>query len=106
MDQRWQTKRGPADNRHVIDWITLDTNVTLFPNPNRDNFGTAAGLLDYDFRWHVGDRLTLVSDGMFDFFNQGQQILSFGAFLTRPPRGSVSCSSCCTRTAVPATACG
>lgn len=88
-EQRWQTKRGPANNRRIIDWITLDTNITFFPNANRDNFGTGAGLLDYDFSWHVGDRLTLVSDAIFDFFDQGQKIVSVGGFLTRPPRGSL-----------------
>jgi hypothetical protein len=89
VDQRWQTKRGPPDCRHIIDWITLDTNVTLFPDPSRDNFGQTVGLLDYDFNWHVGDRLTLVSEGIFDFFSEGQKIVSIGGFLTRPPRGSL-----------------
>ncbi len=87
--QRWQTKRGPVDNRRIIDWITLNTNVTLFPDPSRDDFGQTVGLLDYDFRWHVGDRLTLVSDAIFDFFSQGQKLVSVGGFLTRPPRGSL-----------------
>lgn len=87
--QRWQTKRGAPGNRRIIDWIVFDSNLTLYPNADRDNFGTAAGLLDYGFRWHVGDRLTLVSDGMFDFFAQGQKLVSVGAFLSRPPRGSV-----------------
>ena len=73
MDQRWQTKRGPPDDRHIIDWITLDTNVTIFPDPNRDDFGQPVGLLDYNFRWHVGDRLTLLSDGIFDFFRPGAE---------------------------------
>jgi hypothetical protein len=89
VEQRWQTKRGPANDRHIIDWITLDTHMTLFPDPSRDNFGSTAGLLDYDFKWHVGDRLTLVSDAIFDFFNQGQKIISVGGFLNRPPRGSL-----------------
>ena len=89
IHQRWQTKRGPAEARHIVDWIELDTNVTFFPNPNRDNFGSVAGLWDYDFRWHVGDRLTLLSEGIFDFFDQGQKVMSFGAFLTRPPRGAL-----------------
>ena len=71
VHQRWQTKRGPPDNRHIVDWIELDTDVTFFPNPDRDNFGSVAGLLDYNFIWHVGDRLTLVSEGMFDFFDRG-----------------------------------
>jgi len=88
-EQRWQTKRGPADNRRIIDWIALDTNITIFPDPDRDDFGSAAGLLDYDFRWHVGDRLTLVSDAIFDFFADGQKIVSVGGFLNRPPRGSL-----------------
>ncbi len=89
IHQRWQTKRGPVDNRHIIDWIEFDTNVTLFPNAPRDNFGSGAGLVDYNFIWHVGDRLTVLSDGIFDFFGQGQKIATLGMFLTRPPRGAL-----------------
>ena len=61
---------------------------TSTPIADRDNFGTVPGMANYDFRWHVGDRLTMVSDGIFDFFNGGQSVYSVGAFLTRPPRGS------------------
>jgi len=89
MRHRWQTKRGMPGGRHIIDWIVLDANATWFPDESRDNFGKALGLLDYDFRWHVGDRLTLLSDGMFDFFTDGQQVVTVGAFLSRPPRGSL-----------------
>jgi hypothetical protein len=89
VQQRWQTKRGPPDDPHIIDWITLDTNATFYPDDTRDNFGQPVGLLDYDFRWHVGDRLTLLSDAIFDFFDQGQKLFSVGAFLNRPPRGSL-----------------
>ena len=88
-DQRWQTKRGPPCNRQIIDWITLDTNVTFYPDAARDNSGTTLGLLDYNFRWHVGDRLTMVSSGIFDFFEEGQKVFTVGGFLTRPPRGSL-----------------
>lgn len=87
--QRWQTKRGMAGQRRIIDWIVFDTNLTFFPDPSRDNFGSNVGLWDYDFRWFVGDRLTLVSEGIFDFFDQGQRQVSFGAFLSRPPRGNL-----------------
>jgi hypothetical protein len=86
--QRWQTKRGPCDNPHIIDYITLDTSITLFPDEQED-FGSVPGLADYDFRWHIGDRLTIVSDGEFDFFDQGEKEVSIGAILTRPPRGSL-----------------
>ncbi len=87
-EQRWQTKRSAPGNEHILDWITFDTGINLYTNPDRDNFGTVPGMANYDFRWHVGDQTTLVSNGIFDFFNGGQSIYSVGAFLTRPPRGS------------------
>jgi hypothetical protein len=88
VHQRWQTKRGTPGHQRIIDWITLDSNITWFPNEDND-FSKAFGLLDYYAMWHVGDRLTLVSDGIFDFFSSGQQIITMGGFLTRPPRGSL-----------------
>ena len=87
--QRWQTKRGMPGRRRIIDWITLDTHMSLFPDASDDNFGDTLGLLDYDLRWHVGDRLTLVSDGVFDFFDDGQKVVTVGGFLSRPPRGDL-----------------
>jgi hypothetical protein len=87
-DQRWQTKRGPLGDQHIVDWITLDTEAEIYPD-TKQNFGTALGLVDYDFRWYVGDRVTLVSSGAADFFSGGQEELSFGAFLNRPPRGNI-----------------
>jgi hypothetical protein len=88
-EQRWQTKRGALGNEHIIDWVTFDTGINLYTNPDRDNFGTVPGMANYDFRWHVGDRLTMVSGGIFDFFSGGQSVFSVGGFLTRPPRGSL-----------------
>lgn len=87
--QRWQTKRGPPSERHITDWITLDTDLTVFPNPDHDNFGRLVGLADYDFHWFVGDRLTLLSSGIFDFFTNGQKAVTVGGILNRPPRGSL-----------------
>ena len=89
MRHRWQTKRGMPGRRHIIDWMVLDTNATWYPDKDRDNFGEPFGLVDYDFRWHVGDRLTLLSSGLFDFFTEGQELVTVGAQLTRPPRGSL-----------------
>ncbi len=89
MRNRWQTKRGPPDQPRIVDWITLDTNLTFFPKDERDNFGELVGLFDYDARWQVGDRLALLSSGIFDFFQDGQRIVTVGAFLERPPRGGL-----------------
>ena len=86
--QRWQTKRGPAGNRRIIDWITLDIDGELFPVSGQ-NFGQTLGLWQYDFRWHVGDRTSIVSTADVDFFTGGQQLYTVGALLNRTPRGSV-----------------
>ena len=85
--QKWQTKRGLPGQQRIIDWITLDTQATLFPRANRDNFGSDFGMFDYDFRWYVGDRLSFISDGYFDFFSQGLRTASFGANISRPGNG-------------------
>ena len=78
--QRWQTKRGPIGNQRIVDWITFNADATIFPDAARDNFGATIGLVDYDFRWHVGDRTTVVSDGYFDFFTNAPQYFNVGAF--------------------------
>ena len=87
--QRWQTRRGAPGRQRIVDWITLDSKVSLFPNEDRDNFGVGAGMFDYDFRWHIGDRVSLLSDGFADFFGQGLRTVSVGAYAERPEVGSV-----------------
>lgn len=89
VHQRWQTKRGVEGQQRIIDWITFDVDFSLYPDSSRDNYDLPIGLLDYNARWQVGDRLALLSSGTFDFFDEGQKIVSVGAFLDRPPRGSI-----------------
>jgi hypothetical protein len=85
--QRWQTKRGPLGSRRIIDWITLDIDGELFPTTSQ-NFGQVMGLWQYDFRWHVGDRTTVLSTADVDYFSGGQQLYTVGMLLNRTPRGS------------------
>ncbi|MGH9203447.1 MAG: organic solvent tolerance protein OstA, partial [Vicinamibacterales bacterium] len=87
--QRWQTKRGLPGQERIVDWITLDVDAYLFPMPGRDNFGADIGLVDYDFAWHVGDRVTLLSDGFYDFFDQGLAQVTIGGLFSRPEYGSL-----------------
>ena len=82
--QRWQTKRGLPGEERIIDWITFDVTTALFPEADRDNFGSDFGMLDYDFRWFIGDRVSLVSDGYADFFGQGLRTVSIGLQSNRP----------------------
>ena len=88
MHNRLQTKRGAPGEEHIVDWVTFDTNVTYFPDANRDNFGSDFGLANYDLRWHIGDRVTVLSDGEADFFGQGLRTASAGIQLTRPQMGN------------------
>ena len=89
MRHRLQTKRGPIGAQHIVDWVTFDSNATWFPRDNRDNFGQPIGLVDYDLRWHLGDRFTILSDGAADFFGDALQTVSVGAILNRPTSGNV-----------------
>lgn len=89
ISQRWQTKRGAPGNRRIIDWMTLDTGAVWFPKAERDDFGKSIGLVSYDYAWHMGDRFTLISNGIFDFLEDGQNIVTIGGFLNRPPRGNL-----------------
>jgi len=89
MRNRWQTKRGPAGRETIIDWITLDAGASLFPDPDRDNFGEVLGMVDYDFKWHLGDRFTLLSDGFADVFDQGLRQITVGGNLARPESGNL-----------------
>ena len=88
MRHRWQTKRGGPGRQHIVDWLTLDTNISYFPDSDRDNLGQDFGLADYDMRWHLGDRFSIVSDGAFDFFGSGLKTVSAGVLLNRPTIGN------------------
>ncbi|HEX6963395.1 MAG TPA: organic solvent tolerance protein OstA [Lacipirellula sp.] len=89
VHQRWQTKRGVAGNQHLVDWLTLDMNASLFPDADRDNFGADVGLIDYDLRWHLGDRFSILSDGFADTFGDGLKTVSAGVLLNRPTVGNM-----------------
>ena len=85
---RWQTKRGPVGKRHIADWITFNTGLSLYPEKEQ-NFNEYVGLVDYDLKWHVGDRFSVLSSGLFDFFESGQQIVRAGVMAKRPSVSSL-----------------
>ncbi|TWT73593.1 LPS-assembly protein LptD [Posidoniimonas polymericola] len=89
MRHRLQTKRGLPGQERIVDWLTFDSNATWFPDDTRDNFGEPFGLLDYDMRWHLGDRFTILSDGFADTFADGLRTVSGGVQLNRPTIGNI-----------------
>lgn len=84
LDQRLQTKRGFPGREHTIDWLTLDLSTSLFPQPDKDNFGKSAAFLEYSTIWNVGDQTALVANGWFDPFTSGARYWNVGAYLSRP----------------------
>lgn len=89
MTHRWQTKRGAAGRRNIIDWITFSSHFNYYPEEYQ-NGGEAIGLIDYDFKWHVGDRVSIFSSGLFDTMTDGQQSVQLGLLARRPGRGHFS----------------
>lgn len=89
INNRWQTKRGVPGRERIVDLVSLDADFIYFPRAERDNFGEDTGAFRYDFRYHVGDRLTVLSDGYFDVFSQGLKTVSAGAMMSRPGRGDL-----------------
>jgi hypothetical protein len=87
--QRLQTKRGPAGRERIIDWMYLDAGATLFPAPNRDNLGNSWGLIDYNYRWNIGDRTSITSEGLYEPYDGTLQV-GGGIFAQRPPRSTMS----------------
>jgi hypothetical protein len=89
VHQRWQTKRGLPGRERIVDLLQLDVDVLVFPDQLRDNFGETLGPATFDARYHVGDRVTLLSDGYMDFFPDGLRSISAGVRSSRPGVGDI-----------------
>jgi hypothetical protein len=89
IHQRWQTKRGVPGRERIADVVEFDVDAILFAKPDRDNFGENVGAINYDFRYHIGDRVTLLSDGYYDLFESGLKATTLGGVLSRPGRGDI-----------------
>jgi len=63
--------------------------ASLFPDPDRDNFGEDFGLLYSHSRWNVSDRTSFLTDTSWDLFDRAQNVWSVGVLSQRSLRGSV-----------------
>jgi hypothetical protein len=89
LQQRLQTKRGLPGRERIVDLVRFDVSTTLFFNEDQENFGETIGPTRYDFRYHAGDRVTFLSDGYIDFFEDGLRSISAGVSSSRPGLGDV-----------------
>src|SRR5262249_38398379 len=71
---------------HIVDWMVLDTSVSYFPQPDRDNFGKSFSFLEYQYLWNIGDRTSLESTGWYDPQDNGSRVFTVGAYFNRPDR--------------------
>lgn len=86
MRNRWQTKRGVEEAERIVDWLSFDLFATWFPTQDRDNYGHPLGLIDYNFRWQIGERTSILSQGMIDPFQDGAKSISLGLLIERTER--------------------
>ena len=87
LRQRLQTKRGYPGAEHIVDWMTLNTSVSIFPD-TKQNFGQSYSFLEYQYVWNIGDRTTFESTGWYDPQDQGARVFTVGMFFNRPDRTS------------------
>jgi len=83
IHQRWQTKRGVPGRERIADLLEFDVDAIFFGRKDEDNFGELVGGINYDFRYHIGDRVTIVSDGYYDMFENGLRATTIGGFVSR-----------------------
>ncbi|WP_404310476.1 LPS-assembly protein LptD [Neorhodopirellula lusitana] len=87
MKHRFQTKRGLPGRERIVDLFRFDMETILYPDEARDNFGESLGPTIFDAQYNLGDRVTLLSDGYLDFFDDGLRSLSAGIRTSRPGLG-------------------
>lgn len=89
LHQRWQTKRGLPGRERIADLFRFDLDLLIFPKADRDNFGETVGPFVYDTQYNIGDRVTLLSDGYIDLFDDGLRSISAGFRTSRPGKGDI-----------------
>jgi hypothetical protein len=101
LSQRWQTRRGPQEKLHTIDWVRWDVDTT-FVSQNADpsvgpwdlawtnpaipmavrrsvgEYGIMRDSVSSDFEWRLSDTTTILSDMMYDIRSGYVQQLNLG----------------------------
>lgn len=98
VEQRWQTKRGPADSRRVVDWITWDVEMGLFHEPSGDAItngfvsysrpenSVARNFVNSSLVWRINDATALASEVNYDMNDGEVDIFNLSLAVERSPR--------------------
>ncbi|MCA9320131.1 MAG: LPS-assembly protein LptD [Planctomycetes bacterium] len=85
LRNRLQTIWHDRANPRVVDVVDLDVEWTLFLDPDRDNFGEAAGNLDVDLLLRFSPRVTLLTDFEYSFRLDELEIFNTTLGVSLPP---------------------
>jgi hypothetical protein len=96
--QRWQTKRGAADERRTVDFLTLDVELGMFNDAQSDEItngftsfdrpenSISQNYLNSSLIWRVNDRTALLSELNYDTNDGEIDILNVSLAVERSPR--------------------
>ena len=95
---RLQTKRGPAGNQRVVDWMRFNVRGAYFSNPEeRDSghgelyaanpeYSRARNYVAAEWLWNISDSMTMLADASFDTDQGRCDIMNIGLSVRRDPR--------------------
>ena len=96
--QLWQTKRGPADDRHTVDWLRLNISGSVFNNGETDlpadgryffhrpEHSMARNAINAEAAWHASDSTTVLADANYDTDSGELGRGNIGVAISRDPR--------------------
>jgi len=93
--QRFQTKRGPPDERATVDWLTLDLEGTFYddrvgPNQIAPDGKEAKNHLDFRTDWRITDSASLWTDTNYQMVDGTLDLFVVGLTVAHSPRLSYS----------------
>lgn len=86
---RLKTWRGEGKKRKAEEFLYFDVSVPFYPNENRDNEGDDFGNLEYRTRWFITQKLSLLSDGEYNFSAGKMDVFNIGLSYRLLPNGSI-----------------
>lgn len=98
LTQRLQTKRGPADNRRVIDWMRFRIDLGFFGDEYEDlpadgrtfayrpEHSVGRDHLNFDYEWNISEGTTLLADANYDLNSGELGRAAVGLTVRRTPR--------------------
>jgi hypothetical protein len=98
LRQRFQTRRGPLDNRRIVDVLTIDNEIGVFNDAHGDAItngfvsysrpeaSIARSYLSNSTIWRINDRTALLTETNYDLNDRRTEIFNVSCVVERSPR--------------------